>query len=118
MLTLMPISWLTALKALPWGTILSQAPTVVDAANRLLSQTKRKRPQPDSLDDLEILKQRVAALEEHDEADAVVVKQLAEQVVELSRASQVMAVRMRMVVLLAVVAIIIGIAAIALRLSS
>ncbi len=114
----MPISWLTALKALPWGAILSQAPTVVDAANRLLSQTKRKRPQPGSLDDLETLKARVAALEEHDEADAAVVKQLAEQVVELSRASQVMAVRMRMVLLLAVVAIITGIAAIALRLTS
>ncbi|MNC92188.1 hypothetical protein D3C83_85690 [compost metagenome] len=57
-------------------------------------------------------------MEEHDEADAVVVKQLAEQVVELSRASQVMAVRMRMGLLLATVAIITGVAAIVLTLSS
>ena len=114
----MPISWLTALKALPWGTILSQAPTVVDAANRLLSQTKRTRSQPGSLDDLETLKERVAALEQHDEADAAVIKQLAEQVAEVSRVSQVMARRLRMVLLLAVVAVITAIAALALTLSS
>lgn len=114
----MAINWLTALKALPWGTILSQAPTVVDAANRLLSASKRKRAPPGTTDELEVLKDRVAALEEHDQADAAVVKQLADQVAQLSRASQVVAVRVRMVLLISVVAIAIGIVSIALTLSS
>jgi hypothetical protein len=114
----MAISWLTALRAVPWGTILSQAPTVVDAANRLLSQSKRRPPQSGSSDELETLKERIAALEEHDQADAAVVKQLADQVAELSRLSQVMAVRMRMVLLLSLVAITTGMVALGLMLSS
>jgi hypothetical protein len=114
----MAISWLTALKALPWGTILSQAPTVVDAANRLLSQTKRKQPQPGSMDELQMLQERIAALEEHDQADAAVMKQLADQVAALTRASQVMAVRTRMVLLLSAIAIITGMVALVLVLSS
>jgi hypothetical protein len=110
----MAISWLTALRAVPWGTILSQAPTVVDAANRLLSQSKRKPPPSGSPDEFETLKARIAALEEHDQADAAVVKQLADQLAELSRLSQVMAVRMRMVLLLCTMAILASLAAIAL----
>jgi uncharacterized coiled-coil protein SlyX len=110
----MAISWLTALRAVPWGTILSQAPTVVDAANRLLSQSKRKPPQPGSPDGFETLKERIAALEEHDQADAAVVKQLADQLAELSRLSQVMAVRLRMVLLLGTMAILASMVAIAL----
>lgn len=110
----MAISWLTALRAVPWGTILNQAPTVVDAANRLLSRSKRKPDQSGSLDEIEALKERIAALEEHDEADAAVVKQLADQVAELSRLSQVIAVRMRMVLLLSVVAVLTSTVALAL----
>lgn len=114
----MAISWLTALKALPWGTILSQAPTVVDAANRLLSETRRKRVQPGSMSELETLKERIAALEEHDRADAAVVKQLADQVADISRASQVVAVRIRMVLLISAVALVAGILSVVLVLSS
>lgn len=113
----MAISWLTALKALPWGTILSQAPTVVDAANRLLSETRRKRAQPGSMGELESLKERVAALEGHDQADAAVIKQLADEVAALSAASQIVAVRVRMVLLISVVAIAISVVSIALALS-
>lgn len=110
----MAIGWLTALKALPWGTILSQAPTVVDAANRLLSQTRRRPPPSGSTGQLDALLQRIEALEEHDRADAAVLKQLAEEAAALARASQVMAMRMRLVLLLSIVAIVIGMVGIAL----
>ncbi|HET9663048.1 MAG TPA: hypothetical protein VFP00_02385 [Burkholderiales bacterium] len=113
----MAIGWLTVLKALPWKTIISQAPTVVDAANRLLSQTRRKPPAPGSQSDFGTLVERIDALEEHDRADAAVMKQLAEEVAALARASQVIAVRMRLVLVLGVIAIVVSMVAIGLVLS-
>lgn len=112
----MAINWLAALKAVPWGTILSQAPTVVDAANRLLSETKRKRAPSGITDELEMLKARIAALEEHDQADAAVLKQLADEVAELARASQVVAARIRMVLLMGLIAIALAMVSIVLAL--
>ncbi|HEX6063048.1 MAG TPA: hypothetical protein VFZ04_02455 [Longimicrobiales bacterium] len=108
----MAVGWLTVLKALPWKTILSQAPTVVDAANRLLSQTRRRQSEPGSRNDLAALIERIEALEEHDRADAAVMKQLAEEVAQLARASQVVAMRARLVLFLAVVSIVISMVAI------
>jgi len=110
----MAIGWMTVLKALPWGAILSQAPVVVDAANRLLAQTRRRRPDADAPAELASLQERVEALEEHDRADAAVMKQLAEEVAALARASEVLALRVRLVMLLSVAAIVIGLVAIAL----
>lgn len=110
----MAVGWLNVLKALPWGAILSQAPTVVDAANRLLSQTRRRPPEGGPGDELGSLQERMEALEEHDRADAAVTKQLADEVAALARASQVMALRMRLVLLLSIAAIVIGMIAIAL----
>lgn len=114
----MAIGWLTALKALPWGTILSQAPTVVDAANRLLNQTRRRHPESGAPGEFESLQERIAALEEHDRADAAVLKQLAEEVAVLARASQVMAIRTRLVLWLSVAAIVTGLIAIGLVISA
>ncbi len=56
--------------------------------------------------------ERIEALEEHDRADAAVMKQLAEEVAQLARASQVVAMRARLVLFLAVVSIVISMAAI------
>jgi hypothetical protein len=112
----MAIGWLTVLKALPWKTIISQAPTVVDAANRLLSQTRRRQANSGNPNPHDALVERIEALEEHDRADAAVMKQLAEEVAALARAAQVMAIRMRMVLVLSVVAILISVVALGLAL--
>lgn len=113
----MAVGWLTVLKALPWKTILSQAPTVVDAANRLLSQTRRRQSEPGTQNDVAALIERIEALEEHDRADAAVMKQLAEEVATLARASQVVAMRARLVLFVAIISIVISMAAIGLALS-
>ncbi|MGQ0749050.1 MAG: hypothetical protein ACT4PS_00800 [Betaproteobacteria bacterium] len=113
----MAVGWLTVLKALPWKTILSQAPTVVDAANRLLSQTRRRQSEPGRPNDLAALIERIEALEEHDRADAAVMKQLAEEVAALARASQVVAMRARLVLFLASFSIVISMVAIGFALS-
>ena len=38
----MPISWLTVLKAVPWGDVISNAPVVVDGARKLWNNVGRK----------------------------------------------------------------------------
>jgi hypothetical protein len=113
----MAIGWMTALKALPWRTILSQAPTVVDAANRLLSQARRKRVDAVGQDAVHTLLERIEALEEHDRADAAVMKQLAEEVAALARASQVIALRMRLVLFLSLMALLVSLIALGIVLS-
>lgn len=109
----MAIGWLTALKALPWGTILSQAPTVVDAANRLLSRAGQRRGGAEAPPELASLLARIEALEEHDRADAAVMKQLADEVAALAAASQVLALRLRLVLGLAVAAVLLSVALLA-----
>jgi hypothetical protein len=113
----MAVGWLTVLKALPWKTILSQAPTVVDAANRLLSQTRRRQSGPGAQNDFAAVIERIEALEEHDRADAAVMKQLAEEVATLARASQVVAMRARLVLFVAIISLVISMAAIGFALS-
>ena len=113
----MAIGWLTVLKALPWRTILNQAPTVVDAANRLLTQARRKRADGGSQDTVHTLLERIEALEEHDRADAAVMKQLAEELAALARASQVIALRMRILLFLSLMALLASLVALGIVLS-
>ena len=114
----MAIGWLSVLKALPLGTILSNAPTVVDAANRLLTQTRRRRTDDAEAasGELESVLERIAALEAHDRDDAAVLKQLVEELAALARASEVIALRMRLVLLLSVIALVAAVVALGLAL--
>ena len=50
----MAIPWLLALKAIPWGTILANAPSIVRSADTLVSKT-RGRPDAASRTDLHAL---------------------------------------------------------------
>lgn len=113
----MPINWWAALRAVPWGTILSRAPSVVDAANRLLSESRRKRAPPGS-DELDMLTARVAALEEHDQADAAVTKQLADEIATLANAAQIVAARIRIALFASILALVIAIISLGVALSS
>lgn len=101
----MAIPWITALKAIPWATILKQAPVLVEAADNLLSKTKHRKAQAQAANDLQSLKDRLADLENRDQVNAGVVKQLAEQVEALGAASQVIAARVRVTLILAIVAV-------------
>jgi hypothetical protein len=42
----MAISWLTALKVIPWGDVIEHAPRVLSAARELLDRQRRDRPTP------------------------------------------------------------------------
>jgi hypothetical protein len=73
--------------SIPWPTLLKRAPSLVRAAEALLSGA------PKGAGDAAGLGERVAALEAHDRRDAELVKQLAEQVEALTLTVRIMAAR-------------------------
>ena len=54
----MGIPWLFALKAIPWGTILANAPSILRSADALASKT-RVRPEAGSRNDFHALAERL-----------------------------------------------------------
>ena len=90
----MAINWLAAAKVIPWMEILKQAPALVGAADRLLSRT---RGEPEQAEGSEVvqLRQRVAVLQARDQENALLVKQLVEQVERLTEAVGILGARQR-----------------------
>jgi hypothetical protein len=95
------ISWLWAVKAIPWVDVLKQAPLVVSAADRLLSETRRRKTETHTANEVDALRSRIATLEARLEENAVVVKQLADQVERLTTVSRVLLGRLRIAYVLA-----------------
>ena len=65
----MGIPWLLALKAIPWGTILANAPSILRSADALVSKTM-VRPDAASRNDVQALASRIAVLEQRDSETA------------------------------------------------
>jgi hypothetical protein len=103
----MAIPWLIALRAIPWSAILSQAPAIASAADRLLSGTEDRKQARDLLS----LTDRVAALERHNQADAQLLKQITDQVENLTTAAEVIAARVRWLLVLSTVSVILAVIA-------
>ena len=82
----MAISWLTALKLIPWRDVVENAPTVLRTAKKLWD----KQPPPDTS-----LRQEVASLREEARRAAEVIESLAEQNTRLVQAVDILRVRTR-----------------------
>jgi hypothetical protein len=109
----MPLPWRFALRLIPWTSLLSNAPAIARAADALLSNTTgRKAETAAAADEIRDLRERVAALEHHDRADAELGKQIGDQILALTRATEVLAARQRW--LLAIAAAALGLALLAL----
>ena len=108
----MAIPWSLALKAIPWGIILTKAPATAQAAETLLLGARARRDSTPAASEMQRLNHRIAALERHNQADAEVLKQLAEEVNEISRAIEVLAVRQRWLLTLAIAATVLAGAAV------
>ncbi len=98
----MPIPWLTALKMIPWSSLLANGPAMAKAADALLSGTKAQRAHAAAAaDEMRRLNERVAELEGHDRAHAELGKQMSDQIEALTLATEVLAVRQRWLAIIA-----------------
>ena len=85
----MGIPWLLALKAIPWDTILANAPAILRSADALRSETKVRPPAAASRNDIQALADRVAVLEQRDRETAELLTRVSAQVAALTTAGEV-----------------------------
>jgi hypothetical protein len=99
----MAIPWLTVLKALPWAAILAKAPDIARAADRAASNARRKTGEAAAVE-LQGLSDRVAAIEQNQLETAEILKQMADQTQRLTTAIDVLAARLRWLLVLSAIA--------------
>jgi hypothetical protein len=100
----MGIPWLLALKAIPWDTILANAPAILRSADALLSETKVRPPAAASRNDTQALADRVAVLEQRDRETAELLTRVSTQVAALTTAGEVLEARARWLLVVAIAA--------------
>jgi hypothetical protein len=107
----MSIPWRLALKAIPWDTILANAPAILRSTEALLSETKARPPAPASRNDMQALSDRVAVLEQRDRETAELLTRISTQVTALTTAGEVLEARARWVLVLAIAALLMSVVA-------
>jgi hypothetical protein len=112
----MPGPLFSILTAIPWSSILKNAPALVKAANELLTGTKKKIPEVSTADELAAIKSRLDGLEMHDREDAELVKRLADQLEILTFSTRIVAGRLKLLGWLAGAGLALGFAAVAIAL--
>jgi hypothetical protein len=103
-----PLAWLAAIS---WPMVLKQAPAVLAAADAMLERSRRRSGEHLASTDVEALRQRIAELEQQQQAAAVVVKQLADHIDVVTLAAQASSVRTRQALILATVGVVVGLVA-------
>ena len=107
----MGIPWLLALRAIPWDTILANAPAILRSTEALLSETKARPPAAAIRNDMQALADRVAVLEQRDRETVELLTRISTQVAALTTASEVLEARARWLLVLAVAASLISVIA-------
>ena len=107
----MGIPWRLALKAIPWDTILGNAPAILRSADTLLSETKARRPAAASRNDIQALADRVAVLEQRDRETAELLTRVSTQVAALTTAVEVLEARARWLLVVAIAASVMSVVA-------
>src|SRR5688572_19665495 len=96
----MGIPWLL-LKAIPWDTILANAPSILRSADALRSKTT-VRADAASRNDVQALANRIAVLEQRDSEVAELLTRITAQVAALTTAGEVLEARARLLLLVAI----------------
>ena len=107
----MGIPWFLALKAIPWDTILTNAPAILRSADALLSKTKVSPPAAASRTDIQALADRVAALEQRDRETAELLTVVSTQVAALTTAGEVLEARAHWLLVVAIAASVVSVLA-------
>jgi hypothetical protein len=110
----MPNPWLFALRAIPWAALLTKAPEIAKAAEALLSGTRSRKTTTAAVDQVRNLTDRIEALENHDRANAELLKQITDQVGALTTATEVLAARQRWLLAIAIISLALAILAVVL----
>ena len=100
----MGIPWFLALKAIPWDTILANAPAILRSTEALLSETKVRPPAAASRNDIQALADRVAVLEQRDRETAELLTRISTQVAALTTAGEVLEARARWLLVVTIAA--------------
>jgi hypothetical protein len=106
----MAIPWLLALKVIPWGTILANAPSIVRSADALVSKTRARRDEA-SRDDIQALADRIAALEQRDREAADLLTRVSDQVAALTTAGEVLEARAQWLLVATIVSSVVSVVA-------
>lgn len=114
----MAIPWMLALRAVPWTTLLANAPGLLRSANVLLARATGETGVPGrpgstapSPGTVRALIDRIAALEQRDRETAELLAHLTALVTALTTASEVLEARTRWLLVLAVVAVLAAVTA-------
>jgi hypothetical protein len=107
----MGIPWLLALKAIPWDTILANAPALLRSADALRAETKVRPPAAASRNDIQALADRIAVLEQRDRETAELLTRLSTQVAALTTAGEVLEARARWLLVVAIAALVMSVLA-------
>jgi hypothetical protein len=107
----MGIPWLLALKAIPWDTILANAPAILRSADALLSESKVRPAAAASRNDIQTLADRVSLLEQRDRDTAELLTRVSTQVAALTTAGEVLEARVRWLLVVAIAASVISVLA-------
>src|ERR1700730_13048604 len=99
----MGIPWLMALKAIPWDTILANAPSILRSAEALVSKTMI-RSGVASRNEVQALADRLAVLEQRDSETAELITRVSAQVAALTVAGEVLEARIRWLLVVTIAA--------------
>lgn len=109
------MTWSRALTRVPWKTILTHAPTLVEAARSFYGTTRKPAPDPGGAEPpsvgMEPLRARVEALEQRDAQEAALAADLARQVQEMATALEVWRARVHLAVVGSAVAVVFSVLA-------
>lgn len=110
----MGIPWLLALRAIPWDTILANAPTILRSADALLSNTRTSpAPGTSARDAIAALSDRIAVLEQRDRETADLLKKTTDHIAALTTVTEVLEARLRWILMLGIGASVVALAALA-----
>jgi hypothetical protein len=114
----MAIPWLLALKAIPWTTLIANAPAILRSADALRSKAGARPETSSPTDDVQEIAERLALLEQRDRETAELLARLTGQVSALTAAGEVLEARVRWLFVAALAACTLSVAAIAVALFS
>lgn len=111
----MALPWLTIVaRSVPWAELVRRAPQIIAASSQLLDKRNaagQRAAEPPGEPDERDLQRRIAALEDRDAEHARVFEQLAQQTQDLSVGLEVVAARLRLLMILFGVAVVAGLVA-------